>query len=131
MDATAADVPPDAPAAAEKNDFDENRGDNNVPASSRSSLIQQPENVEKPEPRQPEMEAADQEKDVELGAEPAAERVVTTESARKRRLHRGHVNDLSSVPNGGLTAWLQVAGAFVLFFNSWVSCAGGSTVSAC
>lgn len=22
-------------------------------------------------------------------------------------------------PNGGLTAWLQVAGAFFLFFNSW------------
>lgn len=22
-------------------------------------------------------------------------------------------------PNGGLLAWLQVAGAFVLFFNSW------------
>jgi hypothetical protein len=22
-------------------------------------------------------------------------------------------------PNGGLVAWLQVAGAFFLFFNSW------------
>ena len=22
-------------------------------------------------------------------------------------------------PNGGLTSWLQVAGAFFLFFNSW------------
>jgi hypothetical protein len=31
----------------------------------------------------------------------------------------GHVNDLSSVPNGGFQAWLQVAGAFALFFNSW------------
>ena len=23
------------------------------------------------------------------------------------------------VPNGGLTAWLQVLGSFFLFFNSW------------
>jgi hypothetical protein len=23
-------------------------------------------------------------------------------------------------PNGGLTAWLQVAGSFFLFFNTWV-----------
>ena len=23
------------------------------------------------------------------------------------------------VPNGGLTAWLQVAGAFLMAFNSW------------
>jgi hypothetical protein len=29
------------------------------------------------------------------------------------------VNDLSSVPNGGMMAWLQVVGAFSLFFNSW------------
>lgn len=25
----------------------------------------------------------------------------------------------SSPPNGGLVAWLQVAGSFFLFFNSW------------
>jgi hypothetical protein len=25
----------------------------------------------------------------------------------------------SPPPNGGLVAWLQVAGAFFLFFNSW------------
>jgi len=29
------------------------------------------------------------------------------------------VNNLSSIPNGGLRAWLQVAGAFVLFLNTW------------
>ncbi|KAM5344939.1 hypothetical protein ACJ41O_010801 [Fusarium nematophilum] len=27
--------------------------------------------------------------------------------------------DLSSVPNGGLLAWLQVAGSFMLYFNTW------------
>jgi hypothetical protein len=32
---------------------------------------------------------------------------------------QGHVNDLSSVPNGGFRAWLQVVGAFMLFFNTW------------
>jgi hypothetical protein len=30
-----------------------------------------------------------------------------------------HVNDMTSVPNGGLMAWLQVAGSFFLFFNTW------------
>lgn len=25
----------------------------------------------------------------------------------------------ANLPNGGLTAWLQVVGAFFLFFNSW------------
>jgi len=29
------------------------------------------------------------------------------------------VNHVASIPNGGLMAWLQVLGAFFLFFNSW------------
>jgi hypothetical protein len=29
------------------------------------------------------------------------------------------VNNISAIPNGGTTAWLQVLGAFFLFFNSW------------
>ena len=29
------------------------------------------------------------------------------------------VNNVASIPNGGLLAWLQVAGAFVLFLNTW------------
>ncbi|KAF2203387.1 MFS general substrate transporter [Delitschia confertaspora ATCC 74209] len=29
------------------------------------------------------------------------------------------VNNTSSIPNGGLKAWLQVLGSFFLFFNSW------------
>ncbi|OCK86333.1 MFS general substrate transporter [Lepidopterella palustris CBS 459.81] len=29
------------------------------------------------------------------------------------------VNHIGSIPNGGLRAWLQVAGSFFLFFNSW------------
>jgi hypothetical protein len=30
------------------------------------------------------------------------------------------VNNINSVPNGGLKAWLQVLGAFFLMFNTWV-----------
>ena len=30
------------------------------------------------------------------------------------------INNIKSVPNGGLTAWLQVLGSFFLFFNTWV-----------
>ncbi|KAJ4305390.1 hypothetical protein N0V90_000921 [Kalmusia sp. IMI 367209] len=29
------------------------------------------------------------------------------------------VNNAAAIPNGGLTAWLQVLGAFFLFFNTW------------
>jgi len=51
-------------------------------------------------------------------------------SSNEPQLHNGqapapvaptgaHVNDLSSIPNGGAVAWMQVAGAFSLFFNTW------------
>jgi hypothetical protein len=29
------------------------------------------------------------------------------------------VNNINSIPNGGLVAWLQVVGGFFLMFNSW------------
>ncbi|KAF2767565.1 MFS general substrate transporter, partial [Teratosphaeria nubilosa] len=29
------------------------------------------------------------------------------------------INNIKSVPNGGLTAWLQVLGSFFLFWNTW------------
>lgn len=32
---------------------------------------------------------------------------------------RASVNNVGAIPNGGLRAWLQVVGAFFLFFNSW------------
>lgn len=39
---------------------------------------------------------------------------------------RHSVRNAGAIPNGGLTAWLQVVGAFFLFFNSWgtVNCFG-------
>lgn len=32
---------------------------------------------------------------------------------------RPSINNAAAIPNGGLTAWLQVLGAFFLFFNTW------------
>lgn len=29
------------------------------------------------------------------------------------------VNNVAAIPNGGLTAWLQVLGSFFLFCNTW------------
>lgn len=37
-----------------------------------------------------------------------------------RTVSKSHsVNNVNAIPNGGLRAWLQVAGSFFLFFNSW------------
>jgi len=44
----------------------------------------------------------------------AVERQMTAKSANPS------VNNVNAIPNGGLVAWLQVLGAFFLFFNSWV-----------
>ena len=32
---------------------------------------------------------------------------------------RPSINNAAAIPDGGLTAWLQVLGAFFLFFNTW------------
>lgn len=40
------------------------------------------------------------------------------EPAARTRTHS--VNNISSIPNGGLRAWLQVLGSFFLFFNTWL-----------
>jgi hypothetical protein len=34
-------------------------------------------------------------------------------------LVKPNVHDMSSVPNGGLGAWLQVLGGFFILFNTW------------
>lgn len=33
------------------------------------------------------------------------------------------VKPARTIPNGGLQAWLQVVGAFFLYFNTWGQCA--------
>jgi len=32
---------------------------------------------------------------------------------------RVSINDVKAIPNGGLLAWLQVLGAWMLFFDTW------------
>lgn len=32
---------------------------------------------------------------------------------------RVSINDVNAIPNGGLLAWLQVLGAWMLFFDTW------------
>ena len=37
----------------------------------------------------------------------------------QKKTTKASVNNISSIPNGGLRAWLQVVGVFFLFFNTW------------
>jgi len=37
----------------------------------------------------------------------------------EKKSTKASVNNVSSIPNGGLRAWLQVVGVFFLFFNTW------------
>ncbi len=39
--------------------------------------------------------------------------------ALEKKVSKASVNNMSSIPNGGLKAWLQVLGAFFLMFNTW------------
>lgn len=45
------------------------------------------------------------------------EKQVTRRSTRSGKAVS--VNNVAAIPNGGTKAWLQVLGAFFLFFNSW------------
>ena len=40
------------------------------------------------------------------------------DSISESQNHAASISDLET-PNGGLTAWLQVAGAFCLYLNTW------------
>lgn len=50
----------------------------------------------------------------ESAAEPQASTALADKEAARPPAAAG-----STVPNGGLQAWLQVAGAFMIFFNTW------------
>jgi hypothetical protein len=39
------------------------------------------------------------------------------------------VSNVASIPNGGTLAWLQVLGAFFLFFNTWYVCFHSSVIA--
>jgi hypothetical protein len=52
--------------------------------------------------------------------ENAAEAHEELDSAKlEKKTTKASVNNISSIPNGGLRAWLQVLGVFFLFFNTW------------
>jgi hypothetical protein len=76
----------------------EMKGD--IDAGTERSSLEQPEAITTPAPTEQKAN------DVEAAPAPAGNA-------------RGDANDMSSVPNGGTRAWLQVLGSFFLFFNSW------------
>jgi predicted MFS family arabinose efflux permease len=66
---------------------------------------------------------AEKEKDIPLTTGDGEEDLVEAEENRDIEKvvsnKQPSVRNVSSIPNGGLWAWLQVLGAFFLFFNSW------------
>jgi len=58
--------------------------------------------------------------DSEAGVGSSKETPAVLEAESESPLQKIHsVNNINSVPNGGLKAWLQVLGAFFLMFNTW------------
>ena len=47
------------------------------------------------------------------------EKAVTNRSKLSLKVNVPTANDVSTVPNGGRVAWLQVVGAFFVWFNTW------------
>ena len=54
-------------------------------------------------------------------SEPAQEKECTTETSDDGidQSTKQDTSPADTIPDGGLTAWLQVLGSFFLFFNSW------------
>jgi hypothetical protein len=94
----------------------EEKTDAPIPASSQSSLH---EDEKLSTADSPENQTLGQPVKDDVESKAALSPAGIPSSAPTAKPSQGHVNDLSSVPNGGLRAWLQVAGAFMLFFNSW------------
>jgi hypothetical protein len=93
--------------------------DTHVPDSSVDSLHEEKDSVKDSQPLQvpPQPHQSD---DVEKQAQaPTSQPAQNGGVAPPTAPPTAHVNDMSTIPNGGLQAWLQVAGAFALFFNSW------------
>jgi hypothetical protein len=92
------DRPSSHPASENDKAEQEMKGD--IDAGTERSSLEQPETTSTPPP------AEQKETDVEAAPAPTGNAP-------------GDANDMSSVPNGGTRAWLQVIGSFFLFFNSW------------
>lgn len=68
-----------------------------------------------------ELAADELDRDLQLegGIEGREDLKAPSEHGNKDLTRINSVTNVNSIPNGGLRAWLQVAGAFVLFFNTW------------
>jgi hypothetical protein len=59
------------------------------------------------------------EKNVRTHGSASTETTADLEAVLKVKSKGHSVSDASTIPNGGFWAWMQVLGAFFLFFNSW------------
>jgi hypothetical protein len=79
--------------------------------------------------------AASTEQDVESQASPAASYDAVEKEAPKDITETSsstpEVKPARTIPNGGLQAWLQVVGAFFLYFNTWGECASTPNTRPC
>ena len=72
------------------------------------------------EAHEPDHEVEDRESDENIKSEsPDIEEPDKDLSKTVSKSSKKSINDIGAVPNGGLVAWLQVLGGFMLFFNSW------------
>lgn len=64
-------------------------------------------------------ELANKEKDYHVTAGQAEAETASVGASVSRVPTRISINDVKAIPNGGLLAWLQVLGAWMLFFDTW------------
>lgn len=93
----------DSETSGKENDYGDKREDSDIEA--------QDDNVVEPLPQD--------EMNRDLALEGGIEGRPVHNALSKVKSKPDSVNNVSSIPNGGLRAWLQVAGAFVLFLNTW------------
>ena len=85
--------------------------DSGIEKDGRSQLRERDENL---------IEAAEPPFTVQDDAEKTRSQIDDDDGASLSKVStKPSVNNIRSVPNGGLKAWLQVLGVFFVFFNTW------------
>lgn len=77
-----------------------------------------------PKPQHPELRDSQSEETAveepeEVSEKTGESRETTQRIPLEKKVSKASVNNVASIPNGGLKAWLQVAGSFCLSFNTW------------
>jgi hypothetical protein len=72
--------------------------------------------IEEEDVSQDSSEEREEEEDREVKAEDVE---TATTMAVEKSGTRISVNNVNSIPNGGLRAWMQVVGSFFIFYNTW------------